>query len=743
VTVDGAPAEVDAVSVSRELASSLPGTVIGGSGLTAATGRATWSQQDAVETRSVTPWAPASGIPPAGGARVLVDLGDERGTCRLLTGRVDSSTGSLGDAVVRSELVDDVDRLHRPVTIGPLLSSMPPLTPGGPPRQVRMNGLWVADAVLRACGFYATPPAGAGTMLSVSAMGSMWPERGTCTACTNYAGTDFPQFVSAPWGGVAAQDVVAAYQPAAAGRTLDSPLEVLMYWPGSTAGTPEVRVFFGGASVRLILTSGSVIAQTITSAHTPTNVALASRGTATRAVARFTPNGANIDVEVRTNTGATASGTVAAPAGLLSTALSEVTIRSGNASGRVGPVKVAFIAAGSAFADLTTFTPSAVFDVGSVALYTLTALPSIINRNALNILKDHAAAVGAALWLDEQGRVRWVARDRLGVGNPVRTLTSRDDLLDATWSAEWRDVASRVDVEWQQPAVTRATRDKVTVWEGSGGGLDAGDVYEEIIRPSAGEEWIMLDTSVTGLGAGSDLALFNAGEGSFEGASMVDESTDTESWAPAATSDTTVRQIDPRTYVVTTTVASVPSGHSVSAKAPSVPGIGVHTARFGDPLPVIRARARFELTPTTTTSATTGPPEAAVLTHDAGWWVQFEDQARALADWIASTTTIRTPHLHDVEVMFDPRLQLGDVVQIDDPERSGLSVRGVVFGMTQRVAPAEAATVLTVRVLSVTILNPTLGEYDAAWSGATLGERDALWSGSTLATFDANPTRRS
>lgn len=739
VSVDGKTVEVDSVEITRELASSMPGTVIGGGGLTAATGPVDWSQVESVEVRPKTPWAPQSGMPPEGGARVLVDVGTaEAGTCRLLTGRVDTSDGALSDGVLSSVLVDDVDRLNRPVTFDPLLSSMPPLTSGGAPRQVRMNGVWVVDAILRRCGYYATPRRQPGTVIAATCQGSMWPEVGTVTACSNTGGDLFPQFASAPWG-VCVQDVDATYAPNVA-RTLSDPLEIMLSWPGSGTGNPDLRVYFGTHSVRLALTPSLVVAH-VFNGGTPTLVASAARGTATRAVARFTPSGSTLNVEVRTDAGAVGTGSTTAPSGLLSTAMTRARIRTLTTTGRAGAFAVAFPPSRS-FADLA-HVPTTLFDIGSVALYTLLALPSIIGRDALDVLKEHAAAVGAAMWLDEQGRVRWVGRDRLGIGSPVRTLTSRDDLLDAAWSAEWRDMASQVDVAWSRPALTRALQDKVTVWEGGGGGLDSGDVYEDIIHPGAGEDWIMVDTSVTALGPSANMDAFNLGVGSFHGASMVYVDTDAVYWAPAATVDSVVEKVDARTYIVTTTVGDVPSGTEVSSKAPAATGLGIYTSRYGDPLPVIRARARFELTTATATAAQQGPPEAAALSHDAGVWVQYEDQAQGLADWIAETATVHTPQLRDVSVTFDPRLQLGDVVQIDDPDRSGLSVRGVVFKITNTVGQADASTRLTVRVLSVTILNPTLAEYDAAWDGATLAERDAQWAGLTLGDFDANPTLRS
>jgi hypothetical protein len=735
VTVQGTAQSVDTVEVSRELASALPGTVIGGGGLTGATGTVTWSQPRDVETRAATPWAPSSGLPPAGGAKVSVAMGDERGTCTMLTGLVDASSGTFANGKVISDLVDVIDRLNQPITMQPLINAMPPLVPGNVARYVGLSGVWVADRVLRTCGFYATPPNRDGTVVSVTAMGSMWPELGEVTACRASAGLAFPGFPSAPWG-QCAQDVDATYTPETT-RALDGPLEILMQWPGSTAGNPYVWVQFGAVGIRLALTAANVFVQTM-NGSTATNVASVTRGAATRAIARVTPSGSSITIELRTDTGGSTAATVTPPAGLLANAMTGVRVVAANTS-RIGPVQVR-LPAGAAFQDLT-HQPTALFELGaSIAAHSMQVLPALLSRDALELLKEHARAVCAALWLDEHGRVRWVAREVLGAGAPVRTLTSTHDLLDAEWSDEWREVYSRALVQWSEVSITRASRDTVTLWEG-GGGIDAGDLITEFARPGSGEDWVMVDTSMSKMGPAADSTEYNYGIGSFTGATVTDGTTET--WASTDVLDTSVRRVDWRTYGVFTAVNTVPSGKRANMQGPSDFGDGVWSARFGQKLPVLRGRAKFELSDTRTYSETRGPSDAAVYTHEAGWWVQTEAQALALADWIATTATVRTPQLSDVEVVFDPRLQLGDRVVLEDPHRSGLRVVGVIFGLTQRVGVADASTNLTLRVLEVAQLNPTLDQYDTVWSGATLSQRDAQWSGKTLADFDAAPLTRS
>lgn len=733
VQVDGVALDVDEVAIVRELASSLPGSTLGGSGLTAASGDVTWSQTDDVAVRCATPWAPMGQIPPRSGGRVLVDLGDERGSCRLLTGRVDDASGSVSDGVASSSLVDDIDRLNRPVTFAPLINAMPPLTDGGVARYAGMSGIWVADQVLRTCGFYATPPAVSGTVLSATMMGSAWPEVGELSACAAPTGGAFPTFVAAPWG-VCAQDVNALYTPSAA-RVLNAPMEVMWQWPvaGESSGS-YVLLTFGTATLRVVLTATQVAVQE----PTGTTVLVANRGTALRAIVRFTPSGSTLGVEIRTDAAAVASGTITPASALLASPMSSVRVYAAG-SNRTGAVRVSFPS--SAFENLN-HDPTAVFRVGAMAPHALTVLPTVTGRNALDLLREHAAAVGSLLWLDEHGRVRWVARDVVTSGALVRTLTSRDDLLDATWDEDWRDVYAGVEVAWSEVSVTRATRDSVTLWEG-GGNVDTGDFVSEIIHPASGEDWIMVDTSITKAGPSGTLEAFNLGIGSFTGATLTNTTTGDESWASTSLVDTSLRRVDWRTYVVESAVGVIPSGQRAELQGPSTFAAGVWVSRWGQNLPVLRGRGRFQIATATATSTATGPEGAAIYTHRAGWWVQSSGQAVALADWIATTATVRTPQLRDVQVVFDPRLQLWDKVQVVDRDRSGLRITGLVFGIRHTVEQGSASTRLALRVLTVEKIAPSLDDYDVVWSGSDLNDRDDFWAGQTLTAFDDDPLARS
>lgn len=750
VTLGGVVTEVDDVSVTRELAGAAPQSVVGGGGLTGATGSITWSQDDDVTQRVHTPWD--SAYRPKSGTNVNVSMGaqDVGDPVPILTGRIDSGSGQVSDGVIGTDLVDDIDRLHRNLTFGPYMTIMPaPSTspPGSDVRRIGMSGIWVVDFCLRRTGFYSRPSILSGAVMSATMMGSALPEAGDVWSCTGSGGVGTGPHWAVPGvlPGIAATDIDVTYtmQP----RTLASPMEVVMQNGG---GNSWIWVDFGGVpgsyatGIRLYWEASLIVAQTMV-AGVPTDVVSIPRVGATLTVLRVTTSGSNMTLEIRADNGNQASATITPPDGLIGVPVNTARVFC-DGTARIGNVQVAFSTTATPFASLN-WTPNAFFDLIDIGMYNMQVLPYIEQTDALDLITQAATAYGAAIWLDEQARFRWVGRDALVADlTPVRTLTAVDDLTEVSWSDQWMDAASEVDVSWKLPTVTVKSADTITFWQGSGDTGGAGDVTQDIITPDDGTAWIQPDLNFTQMSPAADMTEYNEGIGSFEGAVLTPTAGDTtaEQWSSQDDSTTTIEQISNQTWNVTTTVNRVLAGYQLNLKGPSSNALGVWPIRYGQALPVVRGRGKFVLTDQTTTSAITGPDAATALTQDAGWWVQSADQATVLADWLAARATVSSPTLDSIEVTYDPRIQLGDVVAVDDPDRSGLHVVGVVFGLTHSVsASGGASTSVTLRPVSVAVGGASLAEYDEIWSGADLADSDAPWLGDTLADFDANPLVRS
>ncbi|MFK5689607.1 hypothetical protein ACI3EY_08060 [Ornithinimicrobium sp. LYQ92] len=736
MTVDGIAMEVERVSVSRSM---------GVRELTAATGDADLIAPDDVTERVRTPWSRSGAWPPVSGTPGIVRMGDAGfGDVQVLTGVTDKADGSVADGSVSVELVDNIDRLRRPVTMDPVAGVMPPRIDGRQTsRYAQMNGLWLVDYVMRRCGYRATPQWGSGAVVSATMMGSAWPEVGALDECVGTE-TAFPAPAAAPWG-LSLQSPDAWYLPAGATHTLaaSGPFEMMqMVVDGHN---PSWTAYFGSYLVRIGWVASQVRAQVVVGGTT-TTVATAARTSETRmGMLRVTVSGSTLTLEVRADTGGQGTGTFTMPAGMASAPLDRV--RAYSAPGvRTGAVIARFPGTANPFVGLD-YTPTTLFRRGLFpAQTTLTIVPGIVERDTLSLISEHADAVGAKWWIDELGRVVWADRAWLDGGTtPVRDLTATDDLLDLTWSHDHRQSASEVTVQWQSASTTRSLEQRVTVWEGGGSGLDTG-TYEHVLHPDDLEDWLGVDTSVTllpGSLGGQGIEDLNYLRGTLLGAARVDESsTGGEGWSPSSVfSAVAMRHVDPRTWVLAYTVNA--AADALTARVPDDSfSTGVWRARYGDKFPAVRARGIGHRVQESTTSTITGPADAPALVHDASWHVQLSSHAVDLADWLASHHANSQPVLHQVPVTFDPRLQLGDLVRVFDDARSRLRITGRIVGIRHVVANGSGDTFLDVQTRTVERLDVTLGQYDTVWAAAALAARDTEWSTSTLAAFDADPLRR-
>jgi hypothetical protein len=743
-TVAGTTRDADAVSVTRELASALPSQILAGDGIVGASGSVDWSQADDVQTRSSTPWARAGGWPPPPDSPVTVTAGYGTAQAPLLVGKVDDTSGSFADGDLASQLIDHVDRFRVPFSMDPLLNAMPSETDGQP---LRYNGLlssYLTDRVARHCGYYATPPADARTVISAPMMGSMWPERGSLVAAvSNATGSAFPEWVTTPWGR-AVKAVDATYAPSTShGSTLldDGTVELTVVLPAAPSGTVNVDVWWAPDGGNL---SGFGLAVTDTTlavnrlSPSAGQIASVARGAARVVTMRVWWTGSACQAEIRTDTGeADLSAPITAPGTVMGNPMHSVTI---TGPGSVGAVKVGFPT--TAWADLP-FTPTALFDLWPTSLNGLVCLPTIKDVASLEVLRSQADAECAAMWIDEQGRFRWMDRNVLPTRPTVRTLTSQDDLLDVEWVDDSAGVRSVVEVEYEEVVATRRWRPTVTVHQGRAETLLAGEEIEEVIHPPADEEWVMVDADAEYAGAstGGD-ERFNYGRGSWVGGYHVDSAGDPVVWFAPDTGTASLTQLDARSLLHFLRVDALAASGGAVITETNPASAGLWTRWDGQGLPLIRARAKAQFVPAKVTGSPVGPSTAVSMTHDAGRFIQTEASARVLADWLAAQTNMPTPYLRNVHVVPDARLELADTVIIDDTHRSGLRITGIVFGYTITTTGGSQTQSLTVRVRSVAQLNSTLGQYDLVWADSPLSDRDTEWDGASLSTFDTDPLRR-
>ena len=182
IEVNGVARVASSMSWGGELSSDMPDAIGGVTGIQARTGRIAWVPQSAVESVPPSPWSRRSGWPPSPGDRIDIWVGDDDTSWKVFTGRIDKTTGDVDSLV--STIVDDSDRLNRPISIEPVAYQMPGM--------MQSNGIYREYApvyvrpwyamykCLRLGGWGVSVPRGnvGFTSVSVDFQGSLYPDLG-------------------------------------------------------------------------------------------------------------------------------------------------------------------------------------------------------------------------------------------------------------------------------------------------------------------------------------------------------------------------------------------------------------------------------------------------------------------------------------------------------------------------------------------------------------------------------------
>lgn len=702
VTVAGVAREAASVSVSHEIATSMPDQVAGGGGISMGEVTVTLGEPQVVTTSRRSPWSRRDGWPPAPGEPVTVDAVIDGASSRRFTGMVARAASAVsGPVSVRA--VDAVDALRKVrLSQDALLATMPPLEANGSARAVGLTAEYVVDRILRAAGLYATPRAQGDVWVSVPGMGSLWPERGTLATSTGV------HVRATPWGwGLTGVD--ATYR--VTGNTFWGGLSLCMMvgWmnPGSTASWSAILAdATRSTTVRVTVTSDRVVQVWQDSTR----------------VATFTPDPGWTRVEVvhtaatvrvRTDTGWTGQVARALASWVTAARLTGARVQAGP-DARVGGLQAGFVGA-DASGFYAAAPLSATIRTGSI-LSTLAALPALEARNGLDLLTEISQAMVASMWVDGDGHFWWWHPDRLRDQTPVMTLTSDADLLDLAWEHEAGSARSAVQVAAAVPAITRASDYRVTVWEGPGETIGQGGTATDIATPPADESWVSLDqyghmllvVSEDTAYAGVDR--FNRGIGSWYGGTAIDatgRSAGDHTWAEVEGDEfpgpaMVVDKIGPQAWSVTRTVTDIPDNTwpQIAERIDAVTMISANYA--GAKMPILRAMARVLWTKTTDTAATAGASSLPVLEHSAGPWVQTAAHRQSLAAWLASQLGTDAAVLTDLPVAYNPAIALGQVIDVVEDVVYRVRLRVLVTEIREDLSSGRASMRLGARILAVT-----------------------------------------
>lgn len=756
--VSGLVGTVGSVRVQRGLPSSLPGQATAVGGRSAATADVELTREAGVSARVGTPWSrrtwPGSGDP------VTVDATDGTNVHRLFTGRVDGTQSSFADGQVQVSLVDDTDNLSAQVSSSPLFREMPPLSTTGEGRS-RMTGLLnahVANQAARTAGYYNTPPMQGYCLLSAPLVGSMWPERGSLKDSYRASGVGewsrhhpgaFTDFTP---GSIYMSDAHATYVPDpwntpwGGGITEDRPLSITLgarqrqetssYVECEWASTNYIR------RIRLAVTGErNIVAQLVHETTGITNVVWlggASSGPweyATLRVRRMSQN--VLEWQVTTDTGVVKTArTTSAETGtvLMDTLWAQARVYVPEGCGLNG-IQIGYTSnptAAESFKRTFIYRPDS-------PLRTLWVVPALNSVPAADLLNDQAEAESAAVWLDEDGILRWLGRKRMLSQPVVRELTS-SDIGDATVKMDAQDVRRKVTVSYTAWATRVTRRSSIVLHEGSQDEYVDGDYAEQIITPPSDEQWVQVDSTLRTIYGGNGVQEFNDGQGSFHGYTALTKAGDEISDARSPLTQWSFEPIGPTTWKWTFNVLKLPTGADrLKTITRSEDGTDLKGPYRGLGLPLLRGMGVATSSDEQVSSRALGPWWAPELNFDVGWFIQEPGAVKDQADWLMGELAEQRPTLSGITLLGDPRLQLGDKVRVTEQVRTGLTVVGIVTDIDQGFEGGGPSMTVDLMVTQVELSGITWDEFDQGWDGYTLAQVDAAHKGHTFTQHDMYP----
>lgn len=661
----GEPVQVESMRLTHSM---IDGHPSGHGGGMSTSGSITILRDKVASSITPDPWSRRDDFPPKSGTPVTIDVTDGEGqSWRRLTGITERAEGSFSSSAVTIPVRDAVDRLGAAVTSPPVLEVHPPLIDGGDYRRPRMGAEWLLDRAARQSGWFATPQMRWEAVMSAPMVGSAWPEHGTLSSCETTGGGAAP---SAEWSTEwqALRDVSAIWDFTA---TTTIPELSMALHPQASGTSMRVQVVTAaGVGAYLLVDSGMLRYGTI-NGGTITEVGTLAHGDATRAALRVTTtSGGTMGLTVRTDTGLEAT---AAPAHYDFASLVFSRVRAYGA-GVLGWVQVLNDPATRwVLLDPVAAPITARHRLGDT-IEQWDAAPHVWDTHAIDLISDWARATCGQAWIDMDGHLQLASREAIDdTAASVLTLSSRDSLLDVDWEDDGMHVARQVRVTHNHPKIQRGRWASWRVWQGDSQSLRAGEELVATMEIPDDEDWIDLDATPHQVNTSTTRTdiLQNTVIGGMQISDVMDESD-----IPALFASTSMTKDGDRAWEVRVVVRSdLPSDQSVITAIPDAL-MSIPRRYRGLPLPDVKARARvYRLERIIMVDTVPGDGATVQLyEHDAGWWTQNGDRRTLLHTYLRYQMGEQQPAPTGVSVAPDLRLELGDVVTVEDADRTGVRV---------------------------------------------------------------------
>lgn len=685
----------------RDLSGDLPEQVVSGAGITQASGTVTWGTFDDV-SGVVNPWNPASGWIPIEGDRVQIFVSDGVTEWQQFEGVVDDAGGDVSSYGITSKIVDRIDDFSRKVNLPAILGIMPPTTSTGEFRRIGLSPRFHLMMAMRRAGYFVTPPAEFGCVVSVPAVGSMWPLLGECTSCNATSDSSLtPTQV-----GVFTADVTANYTPTAP-RAVGTTTQITLCTNGTNAGTQTVTLYYGSNTVALrvggtnvsVRINGAIVITQSTSNATIYQVLLKG-GQAT----------------LRTNKGLNAS--AAFDTGSGAQEMTRVQVYA-DANARFNGVQVSHPTQASHEFASVNFEPTAT--VGTGAMHdAIAASLSTKDTTCAEHLDDIGQALLIPFWIDETGKAQAVQSDVLRARPYSRVLTTKDDVTSLSWSRNLLGARSQVSATYDAMTVNLRRDYSLEVWASSEAvSLGPNEEHFQFAETPDDEAWIMVDESPTIPGIDT-LTEANKGIGTLAGGIYTDGVN--EDWATLPSNPVlavSLSKMNEGVWRFKNTTAALTAGKQVELRTWSSTFTGnteLWPYWWDKELARLRAKGlvkRVQKTREPSIIGSRGPE----LVHDCGPWATGHLEANEttvvdqLIDYISGQVIDPQPTIDGLGIIADPRLQLGDVVLIRSEALLGVELRCLIVGVDLSFGSDGFRQNLSVRIISHTRISITYDEW--------------------------------
>ena len=747
----------ESVSIDAELPSDMPDTVGGVSGVSARTGTIVWAEQQPVQERPASPWTRAASWPPTPGTSVGIWVGDSATAWKVFTGVIDSTTGDETRMV--SKIIDASDRLNRRVTIPPVAHTMPgaydEVTGAGfGPVKTFVQPWHAAYRALRAGGFGIAAPrqVGGTTILDVDLQGSIWPSIGEVRNPTVSLDNELA------WGDgftYLSQGSV-TYTPRQTPVGAGSALRVWGRFAALVSERPATNIwgYSGGNFIRTqaeLSADMTQLAVTVEHFDGDPNGSGKLLGAGSRTVSAAIAGGTlwwEVMIPAGSSTaylvteelgGSVPNGEVEQAIGFgVPAPVGESVMLSGHGLGPMVAARMGVLTPAQWRSMSSQTTSARVRAWGQGLVRSQHTSRTIERRTAKGVLDEIGAATLTSMWIDETGVMQWAPSNTLYSGTRVKTVTTAQDVFSLGWVESLLSTRRQINVNYLAGALNLSRRYGITLYQPSNGAtLENGSTNEDFIDVPADEEWFGLDKTLMRIGTEATNIAFSAGHRSFYGG-IYDDASGIQRWALSTSEfDYTMATLGLRTWLLEQTNTRS-DGRDLQLISKDEDAEASLKKRWrNQPLPIIRGRGRTQFTDATYTASQTGPSTAPDLDFEMGSWGRAADAAR-VANWLAARLTTPLITLTDLEIEYDPRLQLGDVITVESLAFYGFSVDCLIIGKSEQHGDGSHLS-LTVRVIRVRSTATTYEQFEAAYSGSNYAALESAWAGATYSQLEANP----